>query len=204
MAIVQIVFYSMYGHVWQLAQAEAEGASGVPGTEVRLHQVAELIPDEVLERVGAKAAREQFAHIPLASVDLLASADAVIIGTPTRFGNMCAQVRNFLDQTGQLWMEGKLTGKLGSAFVATGTQHYGQETTLMSIYYNYFHHGMIVVGIPPSVQELGNMKEITGGGPYGAGTMSDKDGSRQSTENELTIARYQGRHLAELAKKLFG
>lgn len=194
----------MYGHVWQLAQAEAAGAAAVAGAEVRLHRVAEILPDSVLEPIGALAARQQFEHIPVAGVELLEQADAIIVGTPTRFGNMAAPMRMLWDQTVEMWMRGALAGKLGSAFAATGTQHYGQETTLMSIYYNYFHHGMIIVGIPPTVQELGTMKEITGGGPYGAGTMSDKDGSRQASDNELAIARAQGAHVARLAQRLFG
>lgn len=194
----------MYGHVWQLAQAEAEGAASVTGTEVRLHRVPEILPDSVLEPIGALAARSQFEHVPLGGVELLEQADAIIVGTPTRFGNMAAPMRMLWDQTVEMWMRGALAGKLGSAFAATGTQHFGQETTLMSVYYNFFHHGMIIAGIPPTVAELGNMKEITGGGPYGAGTMSDKDGSRMASANELAIARAQGRHVAEIARRLFG
>ena len=202
MAKVQVVFYSMYGHVYQLAQAVADGVRDVPNTQVSLYQVPELIPDDALEKSGAKAAREAFADIPVAEPMQLAEADAIIFGTPTRFGNMCAQMRNFLDQTGQLWFNGGLIGKVGSVFASTGTQHGGQETTIASFHTTLLHHGMIVVGVPYSEQRLLNMKEITGGTPYGATTLAGADGSRQPTENELAIARFQGKHVAEIAKKL--
>ncbi len=204
MAKIQIVFYSMYGHVYKLAEAVAEGAREVPGTEVTLYQVPELIPDDVLEKMGAKATREAFADIPVAKPKKLGEADAIIFGTPTRFGNMCAQMRNFLDQTGQLWFSGALVGKVGSVFASTGTQHGGQETTITSFHSTLLHHGMIVVGVPYAEQRLLNMEEITGGTPYGATTMAGADGSRQPTENELAIAKYQGKHIAEVAKKLCG
>ncbi len=202
MAKVQIVFYSMYGHVYQLAEAIAEGAREVPDTQVSLYQVPELVPDDVLEKMGAKAARQAFADIPIAEPARLAEADAIIFGTPTRFGNMCAQMRNFLDQTGQLWMKGALVGKVGSVFTSTGTQHGGQETTITSFHSTLLHQGMIIVGVPYTVQELTNMEEITGGSPYGASTLAGGDGSRQPTENELAIARFQGKHVAEIARKL--
>ena len=202
MAKVQIVFYSMYGHVYKLAQAVAEGARQVPGTQVSIYQVPELVPDDVLERMGAKAAREAFADVPIARPEQLAEADAIIFGSPTRFGNMCAQMRNFLDQTGQLWVKGALAGKVGSVFASTGTQHGGQETTITSFHSTLLHHGMIIVGVPYTVQELTNMNEITGGTPYGATTLADTDGSRQPTENELAIARFQGKHVAQIAQKL--
>ena len=204
MAKVQIVFYSMYGHVYQLAEAVAEGAREVPGTEVSLYQVPELMSDEALEQSGAKAPREMFADVPIAEPAQLAEADAIIFGTPTRFGNMAAQMRNFLDQTGQLWFTGALVGKLGSVFASTGTQHGGQETTITSFHSTLLHHGMIIVGVPYAEQRLLNMEEITGGTPYGATTLAGADGSRRPSENELAIARYQGRHVAEIAKKLCG
>jgi NAD(P)H dehydrogenase (quinone) len=204
MAKIQIVFYSMYGHVYRLAEAVAEGARQVPGAKVELYQVPELVPEEALEKSGAKAARKAFAHIPIAEQAKLAQADAVIFGTPTRFGNMCAQMRNFLDQTGQLWLKGALVGKVASVFASTATQHGGQETTITSFHSTLLHHGMIIVGVPYTVQELVNMKEITGGTPYGATTLAGADGSRQPTENELAIARFQGKHVAQIAKKLFG
>ena len=202
MAKVQIVFYSMYGHVYRLAEAVAEGARQVPKTEVTLYQVPELMPEEALEKSGAKAAREAFAHIPVAKPDDLAKADAIIFGSPTRFGNMCAQMRNFLDQTGSLWFKGALVGKIGSVFSSTGTQHGGQETTITSFHSTLLHHGMIIVGVPYTVQELLNMDEITGGTPYGATTLAGADGSRLPSENELAIARFQGKHVAEIAQKL--
>jgi len=201
---VQIVFYSMYGHTHKMAEAVAEGAREVEDVEVSLYQVPELVPEEVLERAGAKAARAAFAHIPVAKPEQLAEADAIIFGTPTRFGNMCAQMRNFLDQTGPLWMKGSLIGKVGSVFTSTATQHGGQETTITSFHSTLLHHGMIIVGVPYSEQRLVNMSEITGGTPYGASTLAGGDGSRQPSENELAIARFQGRHVARIARKLKG
>ena len=201
---VQIVFYSMYGHIYTMAKAIAEGANSIPDVEVLLLQVPELIPDEVLEQYGAKAARTAFAHVPTATVDRLAEADAIIFGTPTRFGNMAAQMRNFLDQTGKLWMEGGLVGKVGSVFASTGTQHGGQETTITSFHTTLLHHGMIIVGVPYSEQRLMNMNEITGGTPYGATTLAGTDGSRKPSENELAMARFQGAHVAGIAAKLKG
>ncbi len=199
---IQVVFYSMYGHVYRLAEAVTEGARSVDGTSIELLQVPELMPEEALERSGAKAARAAFAQVPVADPAHLSEADAVIFGTPTRFGMMCAQMRNFLDQTGRLWMEGKLIGKVGSVFTSTGTQHGGQETTITSFHTTLLHHGMIVVGVPYSEQGLVNMNEITGGTPYGASTLAAGDGSRTPSENELTIARFQGKHVAEIAKRL--
>lgn len=199
---IQIVFYSMYGHVYRLAEAVAEGARSVAGAEASLHQVAELVPLEALERTGAAQARKAFTHVPLALVNELPEADAIIFGTPTRFGNMCAQMRNFLDQTGQLWATGALIGKVGSVFTSTATQHGGQETTITSFHSTLLHHGMIIVGVPYSEQRLMNMQEITGGSPYGAATLAGPDGSRQPSENELAIARTQGERVAMIAKKL--
>lgn len=201
-AKIQVIFYSMYGHIYQMAEAVAAGAKEVAGAEVTLLQVPELIPDESLEKVGAKAAREVFTHIPYAAPEQLAEADAIIFGTPTRFGNMAAQMRNFLDQTGQLWMQGGLVGKVGSVFASTGTQHGGQETTITSFHSTLLHHGMVIVGVPYAEQRLLNMDEITGGTPYGATTLAGADGSRQPSENELEIARFQGRHVAQIAAKL--
>ena len=200
---VQVIFYSMYGHVYKMAEAVAEGARQVPGAEVGVYQVPELMPDEVLEKYGAKAAKAAFAKIPVAKVDQLVDAHAIIFGTPTRFGNMAAQMRNFLDQTGQLWLKGALIGKIGSVFASTGTQHGGQETTITSFHTTLLHHGMIIVGVPYSESGLMHMSDVTGGTPYGATTMAGTDGSRQPTENELKIARYQGKHVAEITSKLF-
>jgi NAD(P)H dehydrogenase (quinone) len=182
---VQVVFYSMYGHVFKMAEAVVAGAKQVPGAEVSLYQVTELVPDEVLEKYGAKAGRATFAHVPFAKVEQLPEADAIIFGTPTRFGNMAAQMRNFLDQTGPLWMKGSLIGKVGSVFASTASQHGGQETTITSFHSTLLHHGMVRT-------------------PYGATTLAGSDGSRQPSENELKIARYQGKHVAEIAAKLAG
>ena len=201
---IQVVFYSMYGHIHQLAEAVAAGAREVAGSEVALYQVAELMPEEALEKSGAKAARAAFAHVPVITPDQLAEADAVIFGTPTRFGNMCAQMRNFLDQTGGLWMKGGLIGKVGSVFTSTATQHGGQETTLTSFHTTLLHHGMVIVGVPYSEARQMTLAEITGGSPYGASTITGGDGSRQPSENELAIARFQGQHVATIAKRLAG
>ena len=199
---IQIVFYSMYGHIYTMAEAVAEGVRSVPGCSVELLQVPETIPDDVLEKFGAKAARAAFAHVPVATVDRLADADGTIFGTPTRFGNMAGQMRNFLDQTGGLWMKGALVGKVGSVFASTGTQHGGQETTITSFHTTLLHHGMVIVGVPYAEPRLTNMAEITGGTPYGATTLAGADGSRRPSENELSIARYQGAHVARIAAKL--
>lgn len=201
---IQIIFYSMYGHIYRMAEAVADGVKMVEGTDVAIYQVPELVPQNILEKIGAAKAREVFAHIPVASVEQLSEADAIIFGTPTRFGNMCAQMRNFLDQTGGLWAKGALIGKVGSVFTSTGTQHGGQETTIIGFHITLLHHGMIIVGIPYSESRILNMTEITGGTPYGASTIAGPDGSRWPSENELAIARFQGKHVADIAKKLAG
>ncbi|HET6879607.1 MAG TPA: NAD(P)H:quinone oxidoreductase, partial [Pirellulales bacterium] len=184
---IQIVFYSMYGHIYRMAEAVAAGAREVAGADVGLWQVPELMPEAALEKSGAKQARQAFAHVPFAQPSQLAEADAIIFGTPTRFGNMCSQMRNFLDQTGGLWVRDALVGKVGSVFASTGTQHGGQETTITSFHTTLLHLGMIIVGVPYSEKRLVTMKEITGGTPYGATTLADSDGSRQPSENELAI-----------------
>jgi NAD(P)H dehydrogenase (quinone) len=188
----------MYGHVETLASAVAEGARGVDGVNVDIRRVPELMSDEVARKVGAKV--DQAA--PVATVDELPNYDAILFGTPTRFGNMCAQMRNFLDQTGKLWARGGLIGKVGSVFCSTGTQHGGQETTITSFHTTLLHHGMIIVGVPYSCTEITNMNEITGGSPYGASTLAGGDGKRHPSENELKIARFQGSHVAGIAKRL--
>ncbi|MEW6714707.1 MAG: NAD(P)H:quinone oxidoreductase [Nitrospirota bacterium] len=200
MTKVLVLYYSMYGHIETMAKAVAKGAEGVEGVEVVIKRVPELMPEEVARQAGAKM--DQAA--PIASVDELSNYDAIIFGAPTRFGNMCAQMRNFLDQTGKLWFNGSLIGKVGSVFTSTATQHGGQETTITSFHTTLLHHGMIIVGVPYSCQEIMNMNEITGGSPYGASTLAGLDGSRQPSENEIKIARFQGRHIAEIAKKLKG
>jgi NAD(P)H dehydrogenase (quinone) len=202
MSKIYVVFYSMYGHIHKMAEAVAEGARGVDGTHVSLFQTEELVPAEALEKSGAKKAREAFGHIPVIQPDQLASADAIIFGTPTRFGNMCAQMRQLLDRTTKLWLSGALVGKVGSVFTSTATQHGGQETTITSFHTTLLHHGMIIVGVPYTCQALLNMREITGGSPYGATTLADSDASRRPSENELAIARFQGRHVAEITRKL--
>jgi NAD(P)H dehydrogenase (quinone) len=196
-AKVLVLYYSAYGHIETMAQAVAEGARST-GAEVTIKRVPELVPQEVARSSGMKL--EQAA--PLATVDELPQYDAIIFGTPTRFGNMAAQMRNFLDQTGKHWLSGALIGKVGSVFASTATQHGGQETTITSFHTTLLHQGMIIVGLPYSAQELLNMTEITGGTPYGATTLAKPDGSRQPSENELTLARFQGRHVAQIAARL--
>ncbi len=176
----------------------------VEGAEAELLQVPELVPDEILEKSGAKKAREAFAHIPVAKVSDLADADAIIFGTPTRFGNMCAQMRNFLDQTGGLWAQNALVGKVGSVFTSSATQHGGQETTIINFHTTLLHLGMVIVGLPYSETRQFTLDEISGGSPYGASTITAGDGSRMPSENELAMARFQDRHVATIAKKLAG
>ncbi|MBJ9876185.1 NAD(P)H:quinone oxidoreductase [Burkholderia cenocepacia] len=198
MAKVLVLYYSSYGHIETMAQHIVEGAKSVPGVEVTLKRVPETIPVDQARAIGVKV--DQAA--PVATVDELADYDAIIFGTPTRFGNMAGQMRTFLDQTGGLWMKGALVGKIGSVFASTGTQHGGQETTITSFHTTLLHHGMVIVGVPYACSGLVNMSEITGGTPYGATTLAGADGSRQPSANELDIARYQGKHVAELASKL--
>jgi len=198
---VYVVFYSMYGHIHKLAEAIAEGARTVPGAEVALFRVAETLPDEVLEKMHAREAGAAFAQIPVIRPAQLAEADAIIFGTPTRYGNVCAQVQTLMDATGQLWAKGALIGKVGSVFTSTGSQHGGQETTIRNFHTELLHHGMVIVGIPYSAKGLGEIAEVSGGTPYGASTIAGSDGSRQPTTNELDIARFQGKHVAEIAAK---
>ncbi|MCC7092452.1 MAG: NAD(P)H:quinone oxidoreductase [Nitrosomonas sp.] len=198
MAKVLVLYYSMYGHIEIMAHAVAEGVRSVENTEVAVKRVPELMSEEVARRVGAKL--DQAA--PIAMADELPDYDAIIFGTPTRFGNMCAQMRNFLDQTGRIWLNGGLIGKVGSVFTSTGTQHGGQETTITSFHTTLLHHGMIIVGVPYSCQEIMNMSEITGGSPYGASTLAGGDGKRQPSDNEIKVAHFQGVHVAQVAKKL--
>jgi len=198
MTKVLVLYYSMYGHIEIMANAVAEGARSVENTDVVVKRVPELMPEEVARRVGAKL--DQAA--PIATVDELPDYDAIIFGTPTRFGNMCAQMRNFLDQTGRIWLNGGLIGKVGSVFTSTSTQHGGQETTITSFHTTLLHHGMIIVGVPYSCQEIMSMSEITGGSPYGASTLAGGDGKRQPSDNEIKIAHFQGAHVAKVASKL--
>ena len=199
---VLIAYYSLYGHVAALAQAAAEGVGQVPGATGVLRRVPETLSPEIIAKMGATEAQKAQSHVPVCTVEELEAADAILFGTPTRFGNMCGQMRQFLDATGQIWARGGLVGKPGGVFCSTATQHGGQETTLVSFIYTLLHHGMIVVGLPYAFAGQMRMDEITGGSPYGATTLAAGDGSRQPTENELEGARYQGRRLAEIAKKL--
>jgi len=195
---VLVLYYSMYGHIETMARAVAEGAGEHGDSEVHVKRVPELLPEEQAQQLGAKLDQPA----PIATVDELPDYDALIFGTPTRFGNMAAQMRNFLDQTGSHWFQGTLIGKVGSVFTSTASQHGGQETTLTSFHTTLLHQGLVIVGVPYSCQELLNMDEISGGTPYGATTMTRGDGSRQPSENELAIARFQGRHVADVAARL--
>jgi NAD(P)H dehydrogenase (quinone) len=199
---VHIIFYSTYGHVYQLAEAIAEGARSVKGAEVQIFQVAETLPSEILEKMGAVEARKAFAHVPTADPKRLDEADAIILGSPTRYGSAAAQMQAFLDATGQHWAKGALIGKVGSAFTSTASQHGGQETTLMSMSTFFFHHGMVIAGVPYSSKELSYMDNLSGGTPYGASTIAGPKGQRTPSENELEVARAQGRHVAGIAAKL--
>ena len=185
-----------------MAEAVAEGAKGVTGAEVTLRRVPETLPPEVLEKMGAVEAQKALSHIPVCTVDELAEADAVIFGTPTRFGNMCGQMRQFLDATGQLWAKGSLVGKVGSVFTSSATQHGGQESTILTFHVTLLHHGFVVVGLPYAFQGQMTLDEISGGSPYGASTIAGGDGSRMPSENELEAARFQGKHVAGIAAKL--
>jgi NAD(P)H dehydrogenase (quinone) len=199
---VQVIFYSLYGHVYHMAQAVAEGAKQVPGAEVELLQVAETLPTSVLEKMGAVEAKKAFAHVPVADSKRLAEADAIILGTGTRFGSATAQMQAFIDTTGPLWFAGALIGKVGSVFTSTASQHGGQETTLISMQTFLMHQGMVVVGVPYAAQELLNMEEMSGGTPYGASTITGAKGERMPSRNELAIARFQGKHATQIAAKL--
>jgi NAD(P)H dehydrogenase (quinone) len=199
---IAVIFYSMSGHVYRLAESIADGARQIANTEVSLLQVPELVPDDILIKTGAKKARETFSHIPIVKTQDMKDADAIIFGTPTRFGNMCSQMQNFIDQTGSLWMEGALVGKIGSVFASTGTQHGGQETTITSFHTTLLHYGMIVVGVPYSAKGLLEMGEVSGGTPYGATTLAGADGSRMPSVNELAIAKFQGKYIAEVTMAL--
>ena len=198
MAKVLVLYYSMYGHIEKMAEAEAEGARTVEGVEVTVRRVPEIIPEDTARAMGVKLDQQA----AIATTDELTAYDAIIFGTPTRFGNMASQMRNFLDQTGKLWMEGALIGRVASVFTSTATQHGGQETTVTSFHSTLLHHGMIIVGVPYSCKGLTVMTEITGGSPYGASTLAGADGRRMPSENELEIARFQGNHVAQIARRL--
>jgi NAD(P)H dehydrogenase (quinone) len=201
---VLIVFYSMYGHIYKMAEAIAEGAKEVKGADVVLRRVSETLNNEILGKMGAVEPQKSLAHIPVCTVDELAEADAIIFGTPTRFDNMCGQMKQFLDATGKLWMGGSLVGKVGSVFTSTASQHGGQETTILSFFMPLLHQGMIIVGLPYSFQGQMTLDEISGCSPYGASTIAGGQGERMPSKNELAGARFQGRHVAEIAAKLAG
>ncbi len=197
-----IVFYSMYGHIYAMAQAAAEAAREVPGTDVALYRVPETLPEEVLVKMGALDAAKGMAGIAVATPEVLGEADAILFGTPTRFGNMCGQMRQFLDSTGGLWAKGALVGKPGGVFASSGTQHGGQESTILTFIPTLLHQGMIVVGLPYSFQGQMGVDEIVGGSPYGASTIAGPDGSRMPSARDLDGVRFQARHLAGIAHKL--
>jgi NAD(P)H dehydrogenase (quinone) len=199
MSKLLVVYYSMYGHIETMAGAVAEGARGVEGVEVTVKRVAELMPDDVAAKHGAKVNQAA----PLASPKELADYDGIIFGTPTRFGNMAAQMRNFLDQTGSLWVSGGLVGKVSSVFTSTGTGG-GNESTILTFIPTLLHHGMVYVGLPYTCPELTDISELKGGSPYGAATIAGPDGSRQPSGKELAMARFQGKHVAEITRKLAG
>jgi NAD(P)H dehydrogenase (quinone) len=201
---VNIIFYSLYGHIYRMAEAVAEGAREVKGAEASLYQVPETLPAEIVAKMGAVEAKKSFAHVPAADMPQLAEADCIIFGSPTRFGMMTAQMRTFLDRTGGLWSKGALVGKVGSVFTSSSTQHGGQESTILSFHTTLLHHGMVVVGCPYTETRLQEAGEMSGGSPYGASTIAGPDGSRLPSENELAIARYQGRFAASIAMKLAG
>lgn len=199
-----VIFHSTYGHVFKMAEAVLEGAKSVKGTEARLLQVPETLSDDVLGKMGALEARKAFSHVPTATLADLEGSDAMIFGTPTRFGNMSAQMRAFLDSTGGLWMKGALIGKPGSVFTSSATQHGGQESTILSFHITLLHQGMVIVGMPYSEQRQMKIDAVNGGSPYGASTIAGTDGKRTPSEDELAMARFQGAHVANIALKLTG
>jgi NAD(P)H dehydrogenase (quinone) len=199
---IYIVYYSMYGHVHQMAQATAEGVKQVDGAEPVLRRVPETLSNKILDKMGALEAQKMMAGVPICTVEELKKADAIIFGTPTRFGNMTGQMRQFLDATGKLWAEGALIGKVGSVFSSAANQHGGQESTILGFHASLLHHGMVIVGLPYSFQGQLRIDEISGGSPYGAFTIAGGKGERMPSENELEAARFQGKHVASIAAKM--
>lgn len=199
---ILVLFYSTYGHIKRMAEAAAEGAREVAGANVELKRVPETLSEDVLKKMGALDAQKSFANIPVATVDDLPTADGIIFATPTRFGNMTGQMRQFLDATGKLWANGSLIGKVGSVITASATQHGGQESTLLTFHPTLLHHGMVIVGLPYSFEGQSRIDEITGCSPYGASTIAGGKGERMPSENELAGARFQGRYVAQIAAKL--
>jgi NAD(P)H dehydrogenase (quinone) len=204
MCKILIIHYSMYGHIYKMAEAVADGVNEVAGCEAIIKRVPETLTNEVLGMMGALEAQKEMVHIPIATVNELAEADAVIFGTPTRFGNMCGQMRQFLDASGSLWMKGALIGKPASVFCSSATQHGGQESTILNFHTTLLHHGMVVVGLPYAFAGQMGVTEMTGCSPYGASTITGGQGERMPSENELAGARYQGAHVARIALKLKG
>ncbi|MBX3708699.1 MAG: NAD(P)H:quinone oxidoreductase [Gammaproteobacteria bacterium] len=198
---IQVIFYSMYGHIYHMAKAVAEGVKEVNDVSVDIFRVPELVPEDILVKSGAKEAQKAYETIPIIKPDQLTDADGYIFGTPTRFGNMCGQMRNFLDQLGGMWAKDTFVGKVGGVFVSTSTQHGGQETTITSFHTTLLHLGMIIVGVPYSEKRQMTMDEISGGSPYGASTIAGT-GNRMLSENEREIARFQGKHIAEITRAL--
>jgi len=201
---VYIVFYSMYGHIYKMARAVAEGVKEIEGAEIVLRRVPETLSNDILGKMGALEPQKMMKDIPVCTVEELKEADAIIFGTPTRFGNMIGQMRQFLDATGKLWAEGALIGKVGSVFASSATQHGGQESTILSFHTTLLHHGMVVVGLPYAFQGQMRIDEVSGGSPYGASTIAGGKGERMPSENELAAARFQGKHAAAVARKLKG
>ncbi len=199
---VLVVFYSTYGHIYEMAKAVAEGVKKIKGTEVSLCMVPETLADEILEKMGALEAKNKMENVPVCNVGDLEKADAIIFGTPTRFGNMAGQMRSFLDATGGLWKKGSLVGKVGSVFTSSATQHGGQESTILSFHITLLHQGMVIAGLPYSYQGQTQIEEVSGGSPYGASTIAGGQGERMPSKNELDAARFQGEYVAKLASKL--
>lgn len=197
-----VLFYSTYGHIWKMAEAMAEGARQVAGNDVVVKRVPETLSKDTLDAIGATGAQQVFAHVPVATPAELTEYNAIIFGTPTRYGNLCGQMQAFMDSTGGLWAKGALVGKVGGVFVSTATQHGGQETTIRAFHTELLHHGFVIVGLPYTWQGQAGYEEVTGGTPYGASTVTGGQGERQPSENELEGARFQGRHTAEIAQKL--
>jgi len=199
---ILVLFYSTYGHIYQLAKAIAEGAASVDGIEIDIKRVPETLPEEILAKMGALEAQKAFSQVPIATVEDLAAADGIIFGTPTRFGNMAAQMKAFMDATGGLWAQGALVGKVGGVFTSTATQHGGQESTILSFHTVLLHHGMLIAGLPYAFAGQTKIDEMTGGSPYGASSITGSDGMRMPSENELDGARFQGKYIAGIVAKL--
>jgi NAD(P)H dehydrogenase (quinone) len=199
---ILIVYYSLYGHIHRMAMSVAEGVREIQGAEAILLRVPETLSPEIISMMGATDAQNEMSAIPVCTVDELATADGIIFGTPTRFGNMCGQMRQFLDATGQLWLKGALLGKVGSVFTSSNTQHGGQESTILSFHITLLHQGMVIAGLPYAFTGQMRDDEITGGSPYGTSTIAGANGGRLPSENELAAARFQGRYVAEIAAKL--